>query len=372
MTDTKAGRAGKKSGLKRIKRLKRKIRHKLKFKGIGQFTKKSKRIACVSFLVVLVFVAAMIYLDQQKMSKYRFSGGKDGDSVQTIRYKGKDYVYNNRIFAFLLIGTDGKGRIRADESYGDKDRADNIMLIILDGTDESVKVLPVSRDTMCFITKYSRNGIDQGSVVDHLGYAFSYGDGARVSCRNTCEAVSNLLYGVDVRTYVAANLSSLPYITELLGEVTVEVPNSDVAFRYPELKKGNTAVIGKKNIESFLRYRDTGKDYSNNGRMERQQAFAEGAVEMVRDFSEDDVLEIWDDYRDNKGRGEKYEGRFLTNISRGRFLRFGSGLSDYEYDPEKGNLKIKGKNRVEDGHDVFYPDESELKDLVVKTFYIEQ
>ena len=43
----------------------------------------------------------------------------------------------------------------------------------------------------------------------------------------------------------------------------------------PEYEKGQTLIVDESNIERFVRFRDIGTDFSNEGRMERQKVFLE-------------------------------------------------------------------------------------------------
>ena len=49
-------------------------------------------------------------------------------------------------------------------------------------------ILSINRDTMTDIRRYTMNGNDKGLYTTHIGYAYSYGDGGKVSCESLCEA----------------------------------------------------------------------------------------------------------------------------------------------------------------------------------------
>ncbi|MFR3322550.1 MAG: LCP family protein [Lachnospiraceae bacterium] len=64
--------------------------------------------------------------------------------------------------------------------------------------------------------------------------------------------------------------------------ITLTVPNNDLADQYPELKEGSTVTLDDTTIEPYLRYRDTTKDFSNEGRIERQQTYVTAYIEKLK------------------------------------------------------------------------------------------
>ena len=326
--------------------------------------KKFKIAVTIVIICMALLVAFLIYRDQAAQGAYKVAEREYSEPQQnySITYKGEEYDFNSSIESVLLIGVVSRGELKAQESYGVDARADNIDLIIMDRQNHSVKILPISRDTMTEITKYTVKGYESSSYVDHLGFAFSYGDGGKASCDNVCDAVSTLLYGIDVRYYICTNLDSIAFANDILGGVKVQCPNNDLSGRYPEMTEGARIKLNDSNVGDFLRYRNTDEDYSNNGRMERQRAFLDGFVDQVKGMAEDDYMDMWEQLKAD-------DSNILTNMSKSHFAKLIKRIDDYDYDPSQSNLKIEGTDKVEDGHDVFYANEKKLKQLVVDTFY---
>ena len=314
-------------------------------------------------LVMLIIVALLIYKDQKDQRAYQIDTKLvEPQQTYSVTYNDEIYDYNTTIETVLLIGIDSEGKLEQQDNYGVDARADNIVLLIMDRLNHTLKILPISRDTMTEITKYTKSGYESTKYVDHLGFAFSYGDGYKASCENTCDAISNLLYGVNIRYYICTNLDSIAFANDLLGGVSVEVPNDDLVKIHPELKKGSEVTLTSDNVADFLRYRDTEVDYSNNGRMDRQQAFLTGFTLKAKTMSENDYVNLWE-----KLSGD--DSKILTNMTKAHFMNLISRVSEYDYIEEESVLKITGVDKVEDNHDVFYPDQEELKQLVIDTFY---
>ena len=325
---------------------------------------KRMRIAVYAILAVTVLaVCLLIYSNQRHQKIYDVKHSSDSDSSSyTVIYNGESYEYNSKISTILLIGIDSTGKMETSTDYGEQARADNIDLIIFNREDKTVKVLPVSRDTITEVMTYSAQGYETGKTTTHLGFAFSFGNGGGASSKNTCNAVSDLLYGVSIYRYVTTNIDSIGYANQLIGGVTVTVPNNDLADKYPEMKKGAKVELTDDNVADFLRYRDTDKDASNNSRMERQQAFLTAYIDKLKTMTEDDYIDMWKQLKSDKSK-------ISTNMSEKMFLNLIGNIKEYSYNPATDNLKIEGTDGEEDGYDVFYPDKDRLKELVINTFF---
>lgn len=330
-----------------------------------QINQKNRTIVIVCVLVVALLTAFLIWRDQRAQGVFKVNETTDveADGSYMMTYNGVEYEYNNNIMSVLLIGIDSKGKMETTKTYGDHGRADNIELLILDRKTSKVSILPISRDTITPVHKYSMNGYDMGTEDTHLGFAYSFGDGGKGSCLNTQQAVTDLLYGVTPRYYFTTNLDSISFLNDLVGGVTVTVPNSDVAGKHEELTKGNTVKLNSGNVADFLRYRDTASDYSNNGRMERQRAFLEAVVNKLAGMSASEYEDMWKEINSK-------DSNILTNLSNGQFIQILDKIRDYEINPDADSLKIEGENSSEDGYDVFYPDKDQLQKLVIDTFFI--
>lgn len=322
---------------------------------------KMRRLVIAAVLLVFIAAIALIIVNQRHNKMFDVSGFSDGDSKYTITWNGRDWEYNESINSILLIGIDSTGEMKTSDTYGDQARADNIDLISFNYEDKTITILPISRDTMTEVPKFTANGYEASKTLTHLGFAYSFGNGGRASSMNVCNAVSDLLYGVEVYRYVTTNIDSIGYANDLIGGVTVEVPNNDLAGRYPNMTKGAKVRITKKNVEAFLRYRSD-KDGSNNGRMERQQAFLQAYIEKLKTMSDDDYLDMWQQLSSD-------DSKIKTNMTKSMFMNLIADIKDYRYDPDTDNLKIIGTDVVENGYDAFYPDEDKLKELVVTTFF---
>ena len=316
-------------------------------------------------LSLVVLAGASLWMIQSARSQtgHRLTAGAQynvGSGYRDITYRGREYRYNNRITTILYAGVDADEPLRATKEFTSAPRADSISLVVLDELNGRMTIIALSRDTMTGIHKYTLDGKDRGLFKDHLGYAYTYGEGGAVSCRNLCQAVSNLLYGVPINEYVIANRATIPTVAEALGDVTVEVPNDDLAAE--GFHRGEEAVIDAGNIELFVRSRDTDADLSNVGRMERQRAYINGAMDQVRAMLSERPSDAWD-------RLEQAEDSVRTNITRSRYLALTKAVRNTTYSDQDYYVP-EGEQVVGKRHDEFHPDQDALLQKVIDIFYI--
>ena len=291
------------------------------------------------------------------------SNSNVSSGYRDVTWQGKHYRYNNLVTAILFAGLDSDGEMTEYSIYTKAPRADSIQLVILDQKNQVIKVVGISRDTMTKIRKYALDGMDRGLMRDHLGYAYTYGNGGAVSCESLCEAVSILFYNMPIRDYVVVNRSSLAALAEIVGPVEVVVPNNDLAELDEAYSQGQTVVIDADNLEFYVRSRDTEVDFSNTSRMQRQQSYISAAMQKLLEKAADDPAAVWDDL-------QQIESCMQTNITRSRYLDLASTLKNVTYSDD--NYLTLGGSEATGSHDEFYPDEESLLALVMDLFYIEQ
>lgn len=315
-------------------------------------------------ICAVLAVGIWVHFDQQKQKRLQVTAGDSHDlgaGYRSLVYNGEKYRYNNLVTTVLYAGVDSTGKLEATRQYGNKARADSIALAVMNEKTGKLAILPINRDTMTKIRRYSLNGNDNGLYESHIGYAYSYGDGGKVSCENLCEAVSELLGGIPVREYVVTNQDSMPYINDLAGGITLTVPNSDLEEKYPEFYEGAEVTLDSESVHSFLQYRDTEEAYSNEGRMERQKAYASAYIRKVKAMSQTQMEEAWDSL---DAMGDYLQ----TSITRSKYLKYAKLLKELDFS-EDSYIHLEGADKEGELHDEFYPDEKALRETVLELFY---
>lgn len=328
-----------------------------------------KKAVVATLLLVLVVAAGFgvwAYRTQQAQNALHVTAGNSvdmGSGYRNLTYKGKKYQYNSLITTVLYAGIDSQGKLEENASYSGAARADSIALVVLDKKHKKMTIISISRDTMTEVRRYSMSGRDRGTTVTNLGYAYTYGEGGKVSCENLREAVSNLLGGIPINEYAVTNQDSMIYINDLIDGVTLTVPNDDLAASHPELRKDTVVTLDAANVRDFLQYRDTSKDFSNEGRRERQQAYITAYVEQLKKKLQEDTEGIWDGL-------EEMEDYLQTSITKNKYLSLAKLLKSVSFSDED-YYNPEGENRLGDLHDEFYVDEEALQEKVIELFYEE-
>ena len=317
--------------------------------------------------VIFVGLAATVVVNKLKEQKnYHVTGANSVDvgvGYRYTEYNGKKYQYNNRVTTLLYAGLDSFDELKQTATYGDKARADSIMLIVLDEASKKMSVVAINRDTMTDVHRFSRNGGDLGTYVTHLGYAYANGDGGTASCENLKTAVSNLFNNLPIDGYMVSNQTSIVMINDLVGGVTVTVPNNDLATQYPEFTEGNIVTLDESNVRAYVQQRDTAVDFSNEGRIERQKSFVLSLMDEFGTLVRDNSTQVWDEL-------EECSNWMQTDITKNKYLSLAYAFSQTNLAPDSYYI-LEGEDQLGELHDEFYYDEDALQELIIKLFYRE-
>lgn len=317
--------------------------------------------------MVLVGLAAAVVVNKLKEQKnYHVTGANSvdvGAGYRYTEYNGKKYQYNNRVTTLLYAGLDSFDELKQTATYGDKARADSIMLIVLDEASKKMSVVAINRDTMTEVHRFSRNGGDLGTYVTHLGYAYANGDGGTASCENLKTAVSTLFNNLPIDGYMVSNQTSIVMINDLVGGVTVTVPNNDLATKYPELTEGNIVTLDESNVRAYVQQRDTAVDFSNEGRIERQKSFVLSFMDEFGTLVKENSTQVWDEL-------EECSDWMQIDITKNRYLSLADAFSQTNLAPDSYYI-LEGEDQLGEFHDEFYYDEDALQELIIKLFYRE-
>ena len=325
----------------------RKSRHQRK--------KQKMLILGLAAAVAFVGLAATVVINKLKEQKnYHVTGANSvdvGAGYRYTEYNGKKYQYNNRVTTLLYAGLDSFDELKQTATYGDKARADSIMLIVLDEVSKKMSVVAINRDTMTEVHRFSRKGDDLGVYVTHLGYAYTNGDGGEASCENLKTAVSTLFNNLPIDGYMVSNQTSIVMI------------NDDLAAKYPELTTGNVVTLDESNVRAYVQQRDTAVDFSNEGRIERQKSFVLSFMDEFGTMVKEDASSVWDSL-------EACSDWMQTDITKNKYLSLADAFSNTNLTPDSYYI-LEGEDQLGELHDEFYYDEDALQELIIKLFYRE-
>lgn len=293
------------------------------------------------------------------------SDAKVSSDPDVIWYNGKAYRYNHDLVTMLVMGIDQESDTieEKDDVSGESGQADTIFLMVMDKSKDEIKMISISRDTMTQIKTFDYKGNYLGKSKNHLGLAYSFGDGKVTSCQYMVDAVSNLFYGMPINGYVALNMNAVGMINDAVGGVTVTVPE-DMTQVDPSFAEGAAVTLTGDQALKFTRYRDTEKDFSNNSRMERQKQYLVNFMgQAVKAMKADMGLPV--------SLYQSLTDDMVTNLSLDRSVYLATEAMDMHFTAD-GIVSLKAKSKKGSVYDEVYVDDDALYDLIIQTFYTEE
>lgn len=338
--------------------------------GNSRQRRREKRINILTTVLIaaVVVVVGLIVINGLRGNDVDTTASRVSNTgaYRNLTVDGKNYRYNNLIENVLYIGIDSEGAMETNQAYGSAPRSDVVMLVVMDKYHKTLSILSFNRNTMLEIRQYDVEGNPLTPVEEQLAYAFAAGNGGTRSCEITADAISDLLGGIPVDRYVVMNRSSLPYINQMLGGVTVTLPDDSLAQQFPGLTAGNTVTLTDEQAAAFVRYRDTDQAFSNNDRMERQKVFVLGAIDKLEENVLQDPEQTWEQMNDSN-----MSDYVMTNITQGQYLNYVNILEDL--DLSQPNFYIpEGESDDSEELEKYYINENSLKQLILDIFYLEE
>ena len=317
------------------------------------------RIAAGVFLFIFLLstVLLIVNLWENRNSAYFPEGTAGPQSV--MQYNGTEYELKEGIRTLLVLGLDKFDEVEAVDGYTNNKQADFVMLLVIDDNAKTVTALHINRDTMADIPVLGIAGEKIGMVNKQLALAHTYGNGREVSCRNTADAVSSMLYNITVNHYVSVTMDSVPVYNDLVGGVEITVLD-DFTGIDDELVKGETVTLKGEKALTYIRSRKGLDDSSNSTRMVRQRQYLDALYKKSIECKNSDenfvltaVLQMAD--------------YMVSDCSSNQLTELAQTIIDYEFTEIR---TIEGDNVVGEVHMEFFPDVDSLKKNVVELFYV--
>ena len=308
-------------------------------------------------LSVVSFICVTVILLNRWENRGSLFPERESDS-DVITHNGVDYVLDDSVETFLVIGLDQFDRADEVESYNNDKRADFLMLFVLNNETKQYTAIHINRDTMVDINVLGIAGNKVGTVRGQISLSHTYGNGREQSCYNTANSVSSLLMGVKVDHYISLEMDAVSPINDLVGGVEVEVLD-DFSGIDETLVKGEKVVLRGDQALTYVRSRQGLDDSSNASRMRRQQQYFTAlhaafrrCLESDRDFVTTAPLEI-SEYMTSD--------RSVTQLQ-----ALLDKLGDYSF---SGIREIDGQSMAGEQFMEFHPSEAAVRDMVIDLFY---
>ncbi|MCH5184047.1 MAG: LCP family protein [Oscillospiraceae bacterium] len=320
--------------------------------------------SCLILLALALVLAGILLIlhiweDQQEIP----SGGGDetfsypDKERPYIWYDGQKYALRENIETLLLMGLDSfEGE--SVEGYINDDRADFLMLLLIDRDAGTCTSLHIDRDTMADVQVMGVAGQVLGVEKMQLALAHTYGSGKQDSCRNTVQAVSAFLYETPIDHYLSVTMDAVQILNDAVDGVTLTVLD-DMTSIDPSLKQGAEVTLRGELALKYVRTRSGLEDSTNRHRMERQRQYMNALYENLsaryaadRDFALRTMLKI-SDY-------------LVSDCPPSQLSDLLDEASTYKF---VGIDTIEGESIVGEKFMEFYPDEEKLMALIIELFY---
>ena len=316
-------------------------------------------------VIVIALVLGLLYAGLQWLDEKDRKPETRGDyrlryEDEQVTIDGVTYRQRQNLTTILFIGVDqDSGTSDLFMNYRNGGQADFLRLMVIDPVEKAITQIQIDRDTITPVITYNVLGKQTGQRAMQITLSHSFGDGKKLSCELTAEAVSNLLFNVPVNYYAALNLDGISALNDSVGGVTVEIKD-DFSKVDPTMVQGTTMRLVGDQAEYFVRSRRSMEVGTNEARMVRQQTYISQLMELISG---------------NIRKNQEFIGTLfdalsqylVTNLSRSQMINEAWKAKDYERKPL---VEIPGVHQIGmTGFMEFYADENALQKAVLDVFY---
>ena len=282
-----------------------------------------------------------------------------------IRYNGKTYQYKENLTNILCLGIDSRDGIAKEKTPGKAGQADCVILAVLDDDAKTIQLINISRDSMVPVHVYATDGSYVEDRTEQLALQYAYGNGRDWSCQLMEEAVSNLFYGLPIHGYCALSMNSIADLNDMVGGVTVTVPE-DLAAMQPKLfTAGEVLTLKGELAYHFVHDRDFQSTdvASNNKRIARQKTYAVAFVNQFKQGMKEDMTLPVKLY-------QTAEKQMVTSISLDQAVYLCTEYMNCSFDMDN-IYTIDGEVTMGEKYAEFNVDDEALYQLILDVFYEE-
>ena len=122
-----------------------------------------------------------------------------------------------------------------------------------------------------------------GTIQGQICLQHAFGDGKRLSCSKTVDAVSGLFQNIPISGYLAMNMGGIPQMNDAVGGVEVTV-QQDISFPKAgvNLKKGQKVTLNGTQAYYYLHGRDTEEYDSATKRLQREEQYIVAYMDKLK------------------------------------------------------------------------------------------
>ncbi len=277
----------------------------------------------------------------------------------SVRYNGKKYKYNDKMTNVLLMGIDSTEPVDENELFGDGGQVDVLWLGCINNETKSVKMISIPRDTLCDIEMYDINGEPIGSERLPIALSHAFGDGSVKSAEMTVNAVSELLYGLQIHAWYSVNVSAVTLVNDAIGGVEVVADEDNLPFMPSGTEIGETVLLKGKSAHRFIVPRF---DTTDASRRVRQKQYMKSFIPTVKEAVKDDPLIVADIYN-------KISEYSCTSLTLDEIIWLSSEVIGMDIDMDA--ITLEGKEETIGKYNTITLDETKLFETMLDIFYVE-
>lgn len=280
-----------------------------------------------------------------------------------IDEEGNAYNYRDDVISILLMGVDYMG----DEANWDEDtisnggNADVLALVVLDTKTFDFDILYIPRDTITDVIALDADGNYIDTIRTNICTSHSYGDGEKLSCQLTADAVSRLLMGAPVNRYAALNSDAILALNELVGGVKITF-DSDCTELHSSFYEGNTVRLNNLYFSMLVTYRDLDVTDSAYTRGMRIMNILKALFDQLKEKIMENpavALEIFSSLSEHITTD--------LDLSEITFLARNVGKMDFSMDSV---VRLQGETILGEEYAEFHADPAWIHDFVVEHFCV--
>ena len=321
-------------------------------------------ITVCAFVGAIIAVTKMISKPANDTETTTYS--KQNNKASTLHFDGKDYQLKENMEVILIMGIDDREDIGDSQFAIHNSQADVLYVYAVDHKNKTFQAIQINRETMTGIQTYNNDGTKDAIAEAQICLAHSFGKTEQGRCLNTVDAVSGLLFNMQVDHYISLNMAAISILNEQVGGVTVTVP-AGLESADPAFKEGAKVKLQGKQAELFVRSRMSLENDTNEFRMERQQMFLNAWMEQANHKMDTDsgfalglVLSL-SDY-------------MTSDMSANALSDLANQLKEYK---NLGTVKTIGETLLESEAKIsafreYYVDMDDFERKVIDLFYVEK
>ncbi|GHU44973.1 hypothetical protein FACS1894111_12970 [Clostridia bacterium] len=289
------------------------------------------------------------------------SAAEEEDGV--IYHEGKKYRYNADMITLLFMGIDTRAGQESKDAFGKGGQADAIFLLALDNKHNKMQLIAIPRDTMTDIDVYDSFGTFFTTKKEQLALQYAYGDGKELSCKNTLETVSHLMYGLPIHGYLSIRMDAVKPLNDAVGGVKVTIPDDPAFCKAHGYKAGQEVTLRGKEALAFVQYRDTTTHETAPLRLAREKSYLMSFFTAVKTATKANLTLPLNLY-------QTIAPFMQTDVGIDEVSYLASIVTGMNLDTNN-ILTIQGEIKQGEKYEEFYPDEKSLYQLILDVFYEE-